>query len=137
MAKAEFSLPDDFLDKLSRLEQRTDEIVPRVLEAGGQVVLEQVRGNLHGVLSGESSGELERSLGLSPARLDRDGNWNAKIGFAENRSDGKSNAMLANILEHGKHDQPPRPFLKPAKSAARAPAIEAMRRSLDDELGNI
>lgn len=137
IAKAEFRLPDDFLDKLSRLGERTDEIIPRVLEAGGEVVLEQVRSNLRSVLSGESTGELESSLGLSPARIDCEGNFNVKIGFDEPRSDGKSNAMIANVIEFGKHGQPPRPFLKPAKIASRVAAIEAMRRKFDDELGNL
>lgn len=137
MARAEYRLPDDFLDAIARLGERTDEIVPRVLEAGGQVVLEHVQRNLHSALSGESTGELERSLGLSPAKIDRDGNWNAKVGFDEPRSDGQSNAMLANVLEFGKHNQPPRPFLKPAKSAARGPAIEAMKRKLEEEMGGL
>lgn len=137
MARAEYKLPDDFLDAIARLESRTDEIVPRVLEAGGQVVLEEVRRNLHSVLSGESTGELEGALGLAPARIDRQGNWNAKVGFDEPRSDGESNAKLANILEFGKHGQPPRPFLKPAKSAARGPAIEAMKRKLESEIDGL
>jgi hypothetical protein len=137
MAKAEFRMPDDFLDKISRLEARTDEIVPRVLAAGGEVVLDQVRRNLHDVLFGESTGELEAALGLSPAKLDREGNFNVKIGFDEPRSDGKSNAMLANVIEHGKHGQPPRPFLKPAKAAAKTATIEAMKRKLDEEIGGL
>lgn len=137
MARCEYRLPDDFLDAIARLGDRTDEIIPRVLQAGGEVVLEHVQRNLHSVLSGESTGELERALGLAPARIDRDGNWNAKVGFDEPRGDGDSNAKLANILEHGKHGQPPRPFLKPAKSAARGPAIEAMKRKLEEEMGGL
>ncbi len=48
----------------------------------------------------------------------REGNHNIKVGFAEPRSGGGSNAKLANILEYGKHGQPAKPFLKPAKSAS-------------------
>ena len=43
MAVAEYKMPDDFLDKISRLTERTDEIIPRVLEAGAEVVYEQVQ----------------------------------------------------------------------------------------------
>ena len=132
-----FKMPEDFMDKISRLADQTDVIVPKVLEAGGEVVLDAVRSGLHSVLSGTSTGELEASLGLSPVRLDRNGNPNIKVGFAEPRSDGKSNAMLANVLEHGKHGQPPRPFLKAAKAASKGPAIDAMVAALDREVGKL
>jgi HK97 gp10 family phage protein len=137
VAKASFKLPGDFLAKLSRLEERTDDIVPRVLQVGGEVVLDRVRPNLAAVLSGDSTGELEEALGLSPAKLDSSGNFNVKVGFDEPRKDGSSNAMIANIIEYGKHNQPARPFLSTAKSASRAPAIEAMRRKLEEEVGDV
>jgi len=137
VASCTFTMPDDFTEKISRLADQTDVIVPKVLEAGGEVVLGAVRSGLHSVLSGESTGELESSLGLSPVRLDRDGNPNIKVGFDEPRSDGKSNAMLANVLEHGKHGQPPRPFLKAAKAASKGPATEAMIRALDEEVAKL
>ena len=134
MARCSFTLPNDFMDALSKLEKRTDEIVPKVLQAGGEVVLEHVRVRLKAVLSGTSSGELERSLGLSPAKLNRRGDFDVKIGFKEPRRDGGSNAKLANILEHGKHGQPPRPFLKPAKIASREACIAKMKQVLESEL---
>ena len=140
MAKAEFKLPEEFLLKISRLGDKTDEILPRVLEAGGEVVLDKVRENLQAVVgrdtkeASRSTGELVSALGISPAKIDRDGNYNVKVGFAEPRPDGKSNAMIANILEYGKSGQPPKPFLKPAKSASRAPCIEAMKQALEQEV---
>ena len=137
-------MPDDFLDKVSRLESRTDEIIPKVLEAGGEVALAHVKSNLRSSIGrnlqfkSRSTGELEAALGVSPARLDRNGNFDVKIGFREPRRGGKvTNAMLANILEFGKHNQPPRPFMKPAKAASRTPAIEAMKRKLEDEINKI
>ena len=143
MARAEFTMPDDFLDKISRLAERTDEIIPRVLETGGEVVLEQVRQNLQAVIGkgtkfpSRSTGELVGALGISPARLDCNGNFNVKVGFDEPRSDGVSNAMVASVLEHGKHGQPPRPFMKPARSAAKNATIEAMKRKLEEEVANV
>ena len=71
---------------------------------------------------------------LDAARPDRDGNLDVKVGFSEGRGD-VSNAMLANVLEYGKHGQPPRPFLKQTKSSSRKPCIEAMQASLKEELG--
>lgn len=123
MAKCEVRLPDDFAERLSKLGSKTDEIIGKVLQAGGEVVLGKVRSNLDAVLSGDSTGELSRSLGISKARVNKKGGQDVKIGFAENRRDGKSNAMLVNILEYGKHGQPPKPFLKPAKRQAETQEV--------------
>ena len=112
MAKADIKMPEDFLMKISQLGSNFDAVAESVLEAGGEVVLAKVQSNLAGVVGSgtkydsRSTGELERSLGLSPAKLNRDGNHDIKVGFSEPRSDGESNAKLANILEYGKHGQP-------------------------------
>jgi len=44
---------------------------------------------------------------------------------------------VASVLEHGKHGQPPRPFMQPARSAAKNETIEAMKRKLEEEVGNV
>jgi HK97 gp10 family phage protein len=144
MAKAEIKMPEDFLLKLSRLAEKTDAIIPKVLEAGGEVVLAKVKSNLSSAAGkgtkkpSRSIGELERSLGLSPAKQKRDGSgWDVKVGFAEPRSGGGSNAKIANILEYGRHGQPPRPFLKPAKTRSKNAAIEAMKAKFEQEADGV
>ena len=143
MAKADFKMPEDFLLKLSRLGQRTDEIVTKVLESGGEVVESKVRSNLSAVIGrgtkkkNQSTGELLRSLGVSPAKQDKDGNFNVKVGFSEPRSDGSSNAKIANILEYGKHGQPAKPFLKPAKTQTKNAVVEAMKAKFELEVDGI
>jgi HK97 gp10 family phage protein len=143
MAKAEMKMPDEFLERLSRLGNKTDEIIPKVLEAGGEVVYKQVKSNLQGVIGrgnkedSRSTGQLVGALGVSPAKIDRKGNWDVKIGFAEPRHDGDSNTKIANILEYGRSGQPPRPFLKPAKSQSKTAAIEAMTAALERELESV
>ena len=143
MARADFKMPEDFLQKISTLAERTDEIVPRVLEAGGAVMLARVKSNLQSVIGkntkqkSRSTGELVSALGVSGARMDREGNYNVKVGFSEPRRGGESNAKLANVIEYGKHGQPPKPFLKPAKSAAKGACIEAMKAKLEEEINKI
>lgn len=143
MAKSSFKMPDDFLLKVSKLSEKTDEIIPRVLEAGGEVVKAKVKSNLQAVignntkLPSRSSGELVKALGVSPAGINRDGNYDVKVGFDEPRSDGESNAKIANIIEYGKSGQPAKPFLKPAKAASRKACIEAMKNKLDEEISKI
>jgi len=88
MAKCICKLPDDLLKKLSKLGSKMDDVSEVVLEAGGEVVLDKVKSNLESVLSGDSTGELVGSLGLTKVRVGKDGNHNIKVGFAEPRRDG-------------------------------------------------
>ena len=140
MAKVDIKMPEEFLQRLSRLGSEFDEVAESVLEAGGEVVLARVKGNLAGVVGqgtkydSRSTGELEAALGLSPAKLNRDGNHDVKIGFVEPRKAGGSNAKLANILEYGRHGQPAKPFLKPAKTASKSAAISAMQQKFEEEV---
>ena len=106
-------------------------------------MMKRVKSNLSSVIGrgtkfkSRATGELEGALGLSPSKLNREGNHDIKVGFAEPRSDGGSNAKLANILEYGKHGQPAKPFLKPAKTASRQECIDAMTKALDEEVGKL
>ena len=104
MAKVQIKMPEDFLLKLSRLGNKTDEILPKVLEAGGEVVLEKVRSNLQAVIGRDtkeesrSTGELVSALRVSPAQIDRGGDYNGEGGFAETRPEGRSKAMIAKLV---------------------------------------
>ena len=140
MAKVTVKMPEEFIKKMSKLGQNTDKITESVLKAGGSLVMDKVKNNLSGVIGkntkvkSRSTGELVSSLGLSGVEQDRKGGSNIKIGFAEPRSDGESNAKVANILEYGKHGQPAKPFLKPAISSTRKACITIMESTLDEEI---
>ena len=143
MAKVDVKMPEDFLLKLSRLGDKTDEICEKALNAGGEVVLAKVKSNLSSVIGKDtktdsrSTGELEKSLGLSPVMIDDNGNANIKIGFKEPRSDGESNAKIASIIEYGKQGQPPKPFLKPARTSSKKACVRAMVETLEQEVKNL
>ena len=140
MARVDVKMPDEFLERMSRLGSNFDAVAETVLEAGGEVVLEKTKSNLSSVIGSgtkydsRSTGELESSLGLTGVKMDRNGNFNIKVGFSEPRSDGGSNAQLANIIEYGKSGQPAKPFLKPAKSASKKQCIVAMKQAFETEV---
>ena len=128
--------------KLEGLGERTDEIIEKALTAGGEVVKSVVAGKLASSIGrtkfpSRSTGELQSSLGVSPVKVGRDGSLDIRVGFAEPRSGGGGNAMLAGILEHGKSGQPPRPFMQPAKSASKSAAESAMAAVINRELENL
>nr|DAZ38198.1 MAG TPA: type I neck protein [Caudoviricetes sp.] len=136
-------MPDDFLLKISKLGSDFDPVAEKVLKAGGEVVFKRTKSNLSAVIGkgtkheSRSTGELEKALGVTSVRLDRNGNHNIKIGFSEPRPDGESNAKIANILEYGKHGQPAKPFLKPAKSASKSECISVMKSTFEEEVKKI
>lgn len=143
MANVTINMPTELLEKLSRLGDKQDEISARVLEAGAAVLETKMHSALSGVIGkstkhkSQSTGELLKSLGTSPVLIDRNGNSNIKVGFSEPHSGGESNAKLASILEYGKHGQPPKPFMKQTKSAAKKPVQSAMKAKLEEELSKV
>ena len=143
---------DDFSKKLAALGSHTDEILEKAMSAGAEAALPIVRAELQGAIGGDtkvqsrSTGELVDSLGISPVMVDNKGITNVKIGFSEPRRHQYiakkkrsyytvTNAMIANVLEYGKSGQPPRPWLKRAKTQAtkvfRAKAQEIIDKEVE------
>jgi len=132
-------MPTEFMDQLAKAAEKTDAAIPKALEAGGKVVFETMKANLRSAIGRDtkypsrSTGKLLAALGVSPVKLNDEGNYDVKVGFSEDRE--VSNAKLANILEYGKHGQPPKPILKPTRRSSRRSCIEAMQAALKEELG--
>lgn len=143
---------DDFSKKLAALGSHTDEILEKAMSAGAEAALPIVRAELQGAIGGDtkvlsrSTGELVDSLGISPVMVNNNGITNVKIGFSEPRRHQYAakkkrsyytvtNAMIANVLEYGKSGQPPRPWLKRAKTQAtkvfRAKAQEIIDKEVE------
>jgi len=132
-------MPTQFMDQLVKAAEKTDAAIPKALEAGGKVVFDTMKANLSSAIGRDtkypsrSTGKLLAALGVSPVKLNDEGNYDVKVGFSEDRE--VNNAKLANILEYGKHGQPPKPILKPTRRSSRKPCIEAMQTALKEELG--
>ena len=143
---------NDFSKKLAALGAHSDEILEKAMAAGAEAALPIVRAELQGAIGGDtkepsrSTGELVDSLGISPVMVDNKGVTNVKIGFSEPRRHQYAakkkrsyytvtNAMIANVLEYGKSGQPPRPWLKRAKTQAtkvfRAKAQEIIDKEVE------
>lgn len=134
MAKFEAILPTEFMNKIDKLEKNLTKILNEAIEAGADKACDDVvRPSLQNAVkntSGQSTGELVRSLGVSPVRVRSDGFRNAKIGFNEPRLHQpkvkaprsykvQTNAMIANVLEYGRQGQPARPWLRNSKKKAQ------------------
>lgn len=140
MARAQINLPNSFIDKLQGVSRNLDTYAEEALKAGAGVVEPVMAANLKAsigkgtVRESESTGQLAGALGVSPVKARADGKHDIKVGFAENRADGRSNALIANVLEYGSSRQVARPFLAPTRVRIRKTAIEAMKHALATRL---
>ena len=136
MARVQIKLPNDFIDALDSASSLIDNSAEQVLKAGANIVEPRMRSNLSAAIGSStkqpsrSTGQLAKALGTAPVKVNSRGDYNVKVGFAENRDDGRANALIANVLEHGRSNQPARPFLAPTRSQTRRAAIDAMKRTL-------
>lgn len=136
MARVQIRLPNDFIDALDSASSLIDNSAEQVLKAGANIVEPRMRSNLSAAIGSStkqpsrSTGQLAKALGTAPVKVNSRGDYNVKVGFAENRDDGRANALIANVLEHGRSNQPARPFLAPTRSQTRQAAITAMKQTL-------
>lgn len=136
MARVQIKLPNDFIDALDSASNILDNSAEQVLKAGANIVEPRMRSNLSTAIGSStkqpsrSTGQLAKALGTAPVKVNSRGDYNVKVGFAENRDDGRANALIANVLEHGRSNQPARPFLAPTRSQTRRAAITAMKQTL-------
>lgn len=136
MARVQIKLPNDFIDALDSASNIIDNSAEQVLKAGANIVEPRMRSNLSAAISSStkqpsrSTGQLAKALGTAPVKVNSRGDYNVKVGFAENRDDGRANALIANVLEHGRSNQPARPFLAPTRSQTKRAAITAMKQTL-------
>lgn len=138
MARMQVKLGEEYVRKLAQLSSGAEEAVKKGIKAGADIVADQVRANLNAVLSGTSSGDLQASMGITPIKQDREGNWNAKVGFDGYGKDGTPNPLKAAALEYGtQRGQPARPFVRPAVTATEAAAQAAMELIIDEEIKRI
>jgi len=137
-----FEFPDEVVAKLDKVERKMEYICEVALNAGGEVLEREMQNNLKAQIGkGEdatrSTGQLIASLGVSPVKVDHSGKINVKVGFSENRTDGKTNAMIANIWEYGKSNKGARPWLRRAIRAKGKETQAVMEETFEREIDNV
>ena len=143
MATVTMKLPDEFMNQLSEFDSRLEDIFTKALEDGAEIAEKQARANLKAVigsgtkLPSESTGQLLGALGISPVKPSELGGYDIRVGFAEPRQDGKSNEMIANIIEYGKKGQAAKPFMKPAEDATKSKVKAKMEETFKAEAEKI
>lgn len=146
MARAKFIDSDDFVMAISRATTEYPDIAEKCLKAGADIIADEMKRRLKGVLlPGSRNGELVAAFGISPVLRDREGNWNAHLGFdgyQETASGLVPFQLIARSFESGavigsrdrkkrnksdwKYWRKPTPFAAPAVRATRQKALKVM-----------
>ena len=137
MAKFIAKASEEYVIRLSRLagaDQR--EIAGKAIYKAADIVADEVRARLNGVIKGPSTGALAASLGIAKMQEDADG-YNVKIGFDGYDAKGVPNLLKARVMESGSSKQKKRPFMRPAVNATRGAAVEKMGEIIDEEIARI
>jgi len=157
MAKIEFRGIADYTAKLNRLEQRAEPVMRRAVFEGAKIVTDAIRAAISaltaypddawavtGTLKGPREWEKRAMLeGLGISKMEnKDGVINAKIGFngyCEHNGKQVPIPMIARSVESGTSTRfmEGRGAIRKAVNSAKGAAEDAMRRTLDEEIGNI
>ena len=137
MARLSINAGDDFAIKLSQFTARSEEIAQKAIYAGADILADQVKSNLKGVLSSEATGELVASFGVTAISKDKSGDWNTHVGFDGYDDNGVPNQLKARVLESGSSKQRKRPYVRPAVKTTKAAIIKKMNQVIEDEIKNL
>lgn len=133
MARIMFKAGNEYAIKLSRLATNQDKIAKKAIYKAAGIVTDRIRKEAEKKLSGESTGDMMDSLGITPIEQDNNGNWNAKVGFDGYDRNGTPNQLKARVFESGSSKQKKRPFVRPAMYASRKRSLAAMEEVIDEE----
>lgn len=137
MGRITFKAGNEYAIKISRLVARSDYIAKKAIYEGAKIVTDRIRKEMNTKLSGESTGDMAESLGITPMDRDDYGDWNVKVGFDGYDSKGTPNQLKARALESGTSTIKKRPFVRPAMYASKKRAQEAMAKVIDEEIRNL
>jgi len=167
VARALFIRDDSFRWMISELQKRSPDISETVLKAGANIIADEMKSNLEGILSPWATGQLVAAFGITPVKRDRKYNYNLHLGFDgyQHLPNGnrvpfqllartfESGAVYGSRYEYGLDgdrfklkkkpvDQltfwrEPTPFAAPAVRKKRGQAVQVMKDAAEREYNKI
>lgn len=129
MGKLAITLPDDLMRRLDRFEAQYEDIVTEMLEEGVKPLERIALANYDRVVSTNATGATRAQLGVTTVKRCTRGQYefDIKFGFGDGKDKrGTPYALKGSVLEYGRSNQPPRPWLHPAVRKARAECLSIM-----------
>ena len=136
MATIKFEGFDEYRKLIADLDKKTNSIIKPAVYDGAAVVVEEVKKNLRRVVGPDSTGDLEKSIGLSKMEDDR-GFIHTKLGFDGYDRRGNPNVVKARALESGTSKQQKKPFIRPAVNAVKDRAVAVISETVDKQIKKI
>lgn len=161
MAKLTVNLSDEYASMLSQLVANADALSKQAIYEGAKVAADAIKaeigalpeGEYHILKKGQKFGyvptrqkeALQKGLGIAAMERDKNGDWNAKIGFNGYGSNTETKkypkglpvAMLARSVESGSSVRNKTPFVRPAMQKAKNKILAAMERTVDEAITKI
>lgn len=165
MARAVFIQDDSFVWMTDELRKVYPDISETVLKAGADIIADEMKENLRGVISPDATGDLVDAFGITPVKQDRNFKYNLHLGFDGYQflPSGKKVPfqLLARTIESGavvggryetvlsggklrrkkksslKYWRKPTPFAAPAVKKTRKQAEQAMIAAAEREYQKI
>lgn len=160
MAKATVLKDASIADQLQKLSGRTEEVAKKAIYAGAKILTDEIRSNLENLpedqfrylqegekfngVPKDQKKDLEESLGVTPIKRDKHGDWNAKIGFdgygsfpTKKYPKGVPNNILARSIESGSSVRQKTPFVRPAIRKKKKEVLAAMQTVVDEEISKM
>lgn len=140
MARFEINGLDDVIKQIEKAGERVVPICKMSVYEGAGIVADAVREELQKALSGESTGDLEASLGIQEIQ-DTGSRVETAVGFAGYDRKGVPNPLKARVINSGRSDTAHKKtrFISKAIRRASGPASakmsEVAREELTKELG--
>ncbi len=167
MARALFIKDDAFVWMTGELRKVYPDISETVLKVGADIIADEMKSNLEGILSPWATGQLVAAFGITPVKRDRKYNYNLHLGF-----DGyqylpsgdrvpfqllartfESGAVYGSRFEYGLDGErfklkkkpvdqltfwrEPTPFAAPAVRKKRGQAVQVMKETAEREYQKI
>lgn len=136
MARFEVSGIEGMQDRLLKREAAATKAVPKMLKAGGAVLVKAQQEEIRRTFTGKrSTGDLASSIKQTSVKKKGETQCVEVYPHGNNRR-GQPNATVGFVLQYGRSNMPARPWFTSSKEKAAPEVQEAMRQAWEEEQQN-
>lgn len=136
MAKFEVSGIEGFADKVLKREAATTQAIPKMLNAGAEVLVKVQRAEVESTFKGNRvTGDLAKSIKKTSVKTTDEGQRIEVYPQGKNRR-GESNATVGFVQQYGRSNMPARPWFTSSNEKAAPEVQQAMREEWEATQGD-